>query len=87
MSKLKIEDLNTLIEGIKTHKDEIFISEEDISKKRITLIDSFKDSPELLMKLLNETSKHYKPIKEVKKILGVKCKDSIIKFLIENLDF
>lgn len=92
MSKLLDSDLNNLIEIIKKNKASIFLTTDDIDKKRHDLINSFKETPELLITLLNQTTKPYKNIKDVKSILisagfTKQLKDSTIKFLLENIDF
>lgn len=92
MTKLIDNDFINLINLLKEIKDEIFIKKEDKDKKQVELINSFKDSPELLLKLLKETDKPYKNIKDIKTLLKGKgfdkqIKDSTIKFLLENIDF
>ena len=91
MTKISKTEFLGLIDIIKKYKDEIFISQENIDKKRHELIDAYKDTPELLMKLLHETIKPYKNIKDVKKLLKlkgveIKVKDTILKFIIENIE-
>lgn len=92
MTKLTTEDLNQIINIIKTNKENIFFTTENIDKKRLDLINTFKESPELLMKLLNETTKPYKSIKEIKKTIQLggfikPIKDTQLKFILENINF
>lgn len=90
--KLTIDELNQIIKIIKNNKDTIFYKQEDVDKKRHDLIEIYKDSPELLMKLLHETIKPYKSYKDIKNVLKLngfdkKIKDSVLKVLLENLNF
>lgn len=92
MTKINDNDFMILYNLLKEIKDEIFIKPEDIDKKRHDLIENFKDTPEFLIKCLNETVKPYKSIKDIKILLKSKgftitVKDSMIKFIIENIEF
>lgn len=87
-----MEQLKQLLDIIKENKAEIFISEEILTLNRHNIIETYKENPDLLMKLLKETTKAYKPIKNIKNLLIVKgfttpIKDKTLKLILENFNF
>ena len=91
MTKLSIENYINLINILKENKDDIIYSKDSLDKKRHELIETYKDTPEILMKLLHETNKPYKSYKDIKEILkgkGFDCKvkDTVIKTILENVE-
>lgn len=78
---MNIEEFNEIYNIIKENKDEIFI---DVDKKKI--IDTYKDKPDDLIKVLKGLKNHIE-IKDIKKNYNIKAKSNIINFILNNFQF
>ena len=90
-TKISQTDFNALIEVLRNFKLEIFYNQEEQDKKSHEIIDNFKDNPEVLFKILHDTLKPYKSMKDIKKLLkdkniDVKVKANIIKFILDYIE-
>jgi prephenate dehydratase len=80
MTKINIEELNDLINELKSIKSEIFIK---VDKTKI--IETYKNEPDTLLKILKGLINPYIPVKDIQKRLTKKYDTKYIKFILNHV--